>query len=234
MMDDKVACRTGPARATQTLGSGSARSSGKSPFNQSRAAFSAWEVFAATGVQQRRRRSDRCTGPGPEDSHRDPRRWLRGGLHRPPPGEALQAPAGRRRPSGEPGQLPSHDAAAVRGRLGHPRSATLLLPCPGLLADHPVRRGNGAERRPETAESPRDVCRSKQRAALRPAGAGARGPDQPDHDPGLGERLHLQDARRRPASAQPPDRAPRARRHGTGPRAQARAADVRDHRQRAW
>src|SRR5262249_44651202 len=54
---------------------------------------------------------DRWTARGSEDSHRDPRRWLRRGLHRPPPGAALQAAAGCRDRPGEPGQLPLGHAA---------------------------------------------------------------------------------------------------------------------------
>src|SRR5215475_9909334 len=43
---------------------------------------------AAVGIQSRTR-IERWSPPASDDSHRDPRRWLRRGLHCPPPGEAL-------------------------------------------------------------------------------------------------------------------------------------------------
>src|SRR5262249_39540278 len=109
---------------------------------------------------------DRWSPGGSEDSHRDPRRWLRGGLHGTPPGKALQAAAGCRDRSGEPGQLPPGHAAALRSVLGHPRPAALRVPRTGVLANHPLRRGHCPEHRPGAPHGTRGRRGSKSHADL--------------------------------------------------------------------
>src|SRR5262249_8202293 len=91
---------------------------------------------------------------------------------------------------------PRH-SAALRGVFGHPRSKALRVPRAGFPGTPPLRRGDCTEHRPGAPHCTRRLRRSKSHADLRSARSGARGPDQSEHDPGLGKRVHVQDARRR-------------------------------------
>ena len=115
--------------------------------------------------------------------------------------------------AGEPGQLPPHDAAAVRGRA---RAPSICDTAPSLSGPSCGPPGSARERcRASTWNAGgsawrRPVERSELAYDQLVLALGAL--TNQTHDPRLGERLHVQDARRRPSAAQSHDRALRARR----------------------
>jgi hypothetical protein len=160
-----------------------------------------------------------------------PRRWLRRGEDRAPPGEADEAPRGHRGLAREPREFHAVHAVASRGLLGQPGGAALCHGASRPVAPTIELGGDGRCR----ADRPGCEAGAGDRRGRRPPSAQLR---HPGHCPGRRDR-HVrdqghprirgghEDAGRCVRAAQPDHRDARAGRSRAGRRRAARAAHLR-------